>query len=319
MYSNSAHKGDSWPWDRSQAAPPTMKYQFEDGSLAPGDYFPSPPYRINSVVAKSSIDNLTMVVGAHWDLLPGLSFDPQASIYKMTSDSRSFQKAYYSTVTQLISTRNATSAYSKYMQQQIDAVFSYRRSFEHAHNIDATAGFSYFGARNSTLSASGQGAATDLIPTLNASSTPVSVSGTESNKIIIGYFSRINYNYRQKYLLSVSGRYDGASNLGDAHKWGLFPGVSLGWNMNKEKFWSIFPENLLQLKLRGSYGVNGNLSGLGDYQAQGQYSVGAQYAGNAAIQNTIIANQNLQWERSKTFDAGLDLGVFNNRLTILFD
>ena len=117
----------------------------------------------------------------------------------------------------------------------------------------------------------------------------------------------------------MNARYDGASNLGTGNKWGFFPGVSVGWNVNDEEFWKMLPEKLLRLKLRASYGVNGNISGLGPYTSQGSYSVGSRYNGVAAVQNTSLANSELQWEQSKTLDFGADFGVFNNRITILFD
>jgi TonB-linked SusC/RagA family outer membrane protein len=176
--------------------------------------------------------------------------------------------------------------------------------------------------------ASGRGAATDLIPTLNASAEPVSVSNVNigatnfssanSEQIIFGYFGRVNYDYKRKYLLSFSARYDGASNLGDENKWGFFPGISGGWNVHNEDFWSD-PLKISSLKLRASYGVNGNLGNLGDFTAQGQYSVGATYDGVAAVQYTGIANQGLKWEQSKTFDIGFDAGLFDDRIILLFD
>jgi hypothetical protein len=76
----------------------------------------------------------------------------------------------------------------------------------------------------------------------------------------------------------------------------------VGWNIHKENFWSSVPQTLSRLKLRGSYGVNGNVSGLGAYQAQGTYAVGDKYNGIAAIRNTVLANSELKWERSKTLD-----------------
>jgi TonB-linked SusC/RagA family outer membrane protein len=126
------------------------------------------------------------------------------------------------------------------------------------------------------------------------------------------------YDYAKKYLLSVSARYDGASNLGDKNKWGLFPGVSAGWNIYKENFWKS-PLKINRLKLRGSYGVTGNLGNLSDYQAQGQYSVGPIYQGVAAVEYTGLANQALRWEQSKTFDLGFDAGVFEDRISLTFD
>jgi TonB-linked SusC/RagA family outer membrane protein len=320
-YSNSASHGATWPYDRPELSAPTMKYKFEDGTLAPGDDdFKNPVYNQGAMKANKNIQgNLTLILGSQWDILPGLSFNPQISLYEVSNFQRTFTSAYWSTVTQFINDRPATGSYTNYLQQQADAVFTYKKSIKDKHNITAVAGYSYYARKNTLLSASGQGASTDLIPTLNASAVPVAVNGSESNQTLMGYFGRINYNYEQKYLLSVSSRYDGASNLGNAHKWGFFPGISVGWNLNKEDFWKVFPENMLELKVRGSYGITGNISGLGDYQAQGQYAVGSLYAGNSAIINTVLPNQELQWEKSKTFDYGMDLGAFNSRVKVIFD
>src|SRR5690606_40204231 len=142
----------------------------------------------------------------------------------------------------------------------------------------------------SRLSASGRGAPTDIVPTLNASAIPVGVSSTITDQVLLGYFTAINYDFMKKYLFTFNLRYDGASNLGGDHKWGFFPGVSVGWNVDREAFWQSLPEGLLRVKLRGSYGVNGNISGLGDYTAQGVYDVGAIYGGGGAIRNTVIPN-----------------------------
>lgn len=91
---------------------------------------------------------------------------------------------------------------------------------------------------------------------------------------MLGYFGRINYNYKQRYLLSVNARYDASSMLGREHKWGFFPGASIGWNVHEEAFWKDMNADAFRLKLRGSYGVNGNITGMGPYTAQGEYAVG---------------------------------------------
>ncbi|MBL7735910.1 MAG: TonB-dependent receptor [Chitinophagaceae bacterium] len=326
MYSNRTDNGvntrSGFVFARSVAAPPTTKYRFEDGSLAPGANYSigNAVYHLNSRVAENVLDNLTMVVGAHWELLNGLSFDPQVSIFSTVNDSRLFQKAgLIFGPTGYSAARDATAGHTKQFQKQADAVFSYNRTFGDLHNLEAKAGFSYFGLQNTALNAAGRNAATDLIPTLNASAQPVSVSSTENNQVIAGYFSRINYSFDQRYLLSLTARYDGASNLGSSNKWGFFPGVSVGWNLHKENFWQDVSKAVSQFKLRGSYGVNGNISGLGFYQAQGQYSTGNQYAGVAAVQNTGLTNQELKWEQSNTFDIGADIGLLGNRISILFD
>jgi TonB-linked SusC/RagA family outer membrane protein len=306
---------------RSIGLPPTAKYKFEDGTLAPGQSssMGNNEYHLNTVNNKNIGDDLTLAFGAKLKILPGLSFDPQVSWWQTSGDARNFQKAFWNGPLSYVVSRAATSSYSKSLQKQADGVFTYIKTIKNSHNLEAKAGFSYYGSDSNSLTASGRDAATDLIPTLNASALPVSVSSTETEQVIYGYFGKINYDFNQKYLLSINARYDGASNLGDAYKWGLFPGVSVGWNVHKEEFWSSLPANLLKLKLRASYGVNGNISGLGPYTAQGQYNVGSQYGGFAAIQNTVIANSELQWEQSKTLDFGLDLGIFDNRVNIMFD
>ena len=214
--------------------------------------------------------------------------------------------------------REATGSYNKTMQGQMDLVLGYQKLFAESHNLDVKAGFSYFGREKSTLEAKGSGAATDLIPTLNASAIAKSVKGDESDQVIAGFFARVNYDYKDRYLVSLSARYDGASNLGDDHKWGFFPGISVGWNVHNEKFWTPL-QNIVSLKLRASYGVTGNISGLSDFQARGEYSVGNIYDGTSAILNSVIPNPDLMWEQSKTFDIGADIGLLNNRIGILFD
>lgn len=306
---------------RSIGLPPTAKYKFEDGTLAPGqsNSLGNNEYLLGTQDRKNSFDDLTLTFGAKWKLLPGLSFDPQISLWQTNGESRNFQKGYWNGPKSYVVSRNSSGAFSKYVQKQGDAIFSYFPGLKGGHNLSMKAGFSYFNSSSRSLSAEGRDAATDLIPTLNASATPLQVSSSESEQLIYGYFGRVNYDYNQKYLFSINGRYDGASNLGKNYKWGFFPGASVGWNIHNEKFWSSLPQNLLKIKVRGSYGVNGNISGLGPYTAQGQYSVGGRYGGFAAIQNTVLANNELQWERSKTFDFGTDIGLLNNRIGIVFD
>jgi TonB-linked SusC/RagA family outer membrane protein len=318
---NTPYSATAQTFYRNAGLAPTAKYTYEDGSMAPGtnNGIGNPVYYMNNRVNENSNEKLTISIGSHWEILPGLTFDPQVSLYKNNVDSRAFQPAYWNGPLAYVVTRNASGNNSRWQQTQADAVLSYTKSFLSNHHLDAKAGISYYGRESSALSANGRNASTDLISTLNASSEATSVSSSITNQIIFGYFGRVNYDYMQKYLFSMNMRYDGASNLGEKNKWGFFPGVSVGWNVHKENFWSALPSNLLRLKLRGSYGVNGNITGLGDFTSQGAYGVGAKYGGNAAIQNTVIPNNDLKWEQSKTIDVGGDIGIFNNRVSLLID
>ncbi len=324
MYSRSGNNqvfSNNSIFERSIDIPQTTKYRFEDGTLAPGlaQSIGNPEYFLNKLKGKNAFANLSMAIGSHWQILPGLSFDPQVSIYETTGDGRSFQQGFLNGPTSFVSTRTATGSFGKRTQYQADGVLSYIKSIGQAHNLDAKVGISYFQRDTTGLGAVGQGASSDLIPTLNASATPVSVTGFESRQVLVGYFSRINYDYMEKYLVSLNARYDGASNLGKTHQWGFFPGVSVGWNLHKENFWKGISEDMLRVKLRASYGVNGNIAGLTDFQSQGQYSVGNLYNTNAAITNTVLANSSLKWERSKTVNIGTDIAIWNGRINMLVD
>ena len=164
------------------------------------------------------------------------------------------------------------------------------------------------------------GAPTDDIPTLNVAPDYDKVSSSKSAYRILSAFGRVEYNYDMKYLLTLTGRYDGISRLAD-NRWGFFPGISAGWNVTREAFWeeSKLADVVTTLKPRVSFGTNGNVSGLGNYEVYGSYGTTTMYNGATAIVNNGLLNTGLRWEQSKTFEVGLDLGLFNNRLSFIFD
>ncbi|GAA5221502.1 TonB-dependent receptor [Membranihabitans marinus] len=307
-------------FERSIMLPQSTKYKYEDGTLAPGisGSLGNTEYHLSRLDNRNQSNQMTLSGGLSWEILPNLIFEPTASLFYRAIDNNSFQKSYYNGGNQYVDSRNTTGGFSKWDQSQLDAALSYNNSFAGKHNFQAKVGVSHFDRNNSSLTAVGRGAATDLLTTLNAAAEPVSVTGLASEQTIFGYFSRVTYNYDRKYLFALNARYDGASNLGDDNKWGFFPGVSAGWNVHNEDFWT---DNsiLSSLKVRASYGVNGNLGNLSDFQAQGQYSVGSTYDGVAAVEYSSIANQGLQWEQSKTLDFGFDAGILNNRVQLIFD
>ena len=328
--SNSAFLADQLIFLRGTALPPTTKYVFEDGTLAPGQQqgVGNPAYVLPNQNNEASNETTNYSLGGKWTIAKGLTFDPMVSLYRVNNAGRAFQPSYQNGAgpANLVSTRIASNTTIRTDQYQVDAIMNYTKDFGD-HHFDAKAGLSYFTRTLNTFSATGQGASTDLIPTLNASSTYTSLTNTITTLRLPGYIGRLNYDYMQKYLLTVNVRYDGASNLGTNYRWGFFPGVSAGWVISKENFWSALPKDLLTLKLRGSYGVNGNIGVnalLTDYQAQGEYGISTvvgqqKYNGNVGIIPISIPNAELKWEQSKTVDFGSDLGIFKNRVTFLFD
>ncbi|MDP4710657.1 MAG: TonB-dependent receptor [Saprospiraceae bacterium] len=307
-------------FQRALGLPPTAKFRFEDGSLAPGQNrsMGNPLYHLNRTDALNATNRLTLSAGATWEILPNLTFEPIGSLYFVQGTNNSFLKSYFNTATQFIDSRAASFSNSLYWQKQFDGVFTYNKSFS-GHNLQLKGGGSYYDRQNYSASGSGRGAASDLIATLNASAEPTAVSSSQSQQRIIGFFGRINYDFNKKYLVSLSARQDGASNLGANNYWGFFPGISAGWNLHREDFWDAFPDQLSYLKLRASYGVNGNIGNLSDFHAQGLYSVGSRYNDGAAILNNRMANQDLRWERSKTFDIGVDMGLFDDKVNLVLD
>ena len=308
-------------FQRSYGLPPTAKFEFEDGTLAPGQNrsIGNPVYHLNNIDRNRDLKRLTMVIGGKWEIIPDLTFEPYASLFISQDRIDQFQQSYFNNATQFIDSRNTFGFFGNFQTEQYEGVLTYAKSLDNIHNFQVKGGMSYWNRETYDLRADGRGAASDLITTLNAAAEPTSVNSEFTNQKIIGYFGRVTYDFQRKYLFSASARYDGASNLGSNNKWGFFPGVSAGWNVHKENLWDGVPDLFSTLKLRASYGVNGNLGNLSDFHAQGQYSVGARYGGVAAVQNTRLANQDLQWEESKTFDFGFDLGLRDDHINILFD
>ena len=299
---------------------PTTKYTFEDGTLSPGiKGNGNPAYHLHRNTNKNSDENITFIFDGNWEIIPGLTFAPSFSIWKEALDTYSFTPSYKDGVNNVNTVRPASASYSKWWQTQADAVLTYNKDFTD-HHLNVMAGYSYYFKSSYGMSASGDGALTDLIPTLNAVSNYKHMTSNLSKQIMLGYFGRINYNYKQRYLLSVNARYDASSMLGREHKWGFFPGASIGWNVHEEAFWKDMNADAFRLKLRGSYGVNGNITGMGPYTAQGEYAVGeGRYMWVNGIANKVLPNEDLKWEQSKTFDVGVDVGLFDQRVDVIFD
>lgn len=142
---------------------------------------------------------------------------------------------------------------------------------------------------------------------------------SRSKSALTSYFSRIGYDYAKKYYVEFTARADGSSKF--AKKWGYFPGVGVSWRVNEEAFLKNVQE-ISNLKLRASYGSVGNQEGIDDFASQGLWTGGYGYAdaagstenpGTAPYQ---LANPNLKWERTTQFSAGIDLGLFNDRIGI---
>ncbi len=141
----------------------------------------------------------------------------------------------------------------------------------------------------------------------------------KSRQVMLSYFSRLNYKFNNKYLLTATLRADASSLLNPKDRWGLFPSVAVAWNIHKEDFMknSIFNE----LKLRIGYGEVGNVNGLAPYKYLTRYTVSnstAAYQFGSNFYNTYRpdpVNKHLRWEVGKTTNVGLDFAILNHRLS----
>ena len=135
-------------------------------------------------------------------------------------------------------------------------------------------------------------------------------------------FGRAMYSYADRYMLSASIRRDGSSKFADGHRWGTFPSVSAGWNVMNEDFFEQAKEVMNELKVRASYGVLGNLNGIGNYATQSTVTSGLNNIQGSSLWEGAITGEKwtslstVTWEKTKTFNIGLDMALWNSKLTI---
>ncbi|MCJ8166560.1 TonB-dependent receptor [Pontibacter sp. E15-1] len=155
---------------------------------------------------------------------------------------------------------------------------------------------------------------------LGAGANPVAPSSGTSAYGLNSYFGRINYNLQEKYLLTLTGRADGSSKFGSENRYAFFPSAALAWRMSEEDFIKNIPV-ISNLKVRTSYGATGN-SEITAYQALaglGNYSVIFDGARTIGVGISRLANPDLRWEKTHQIDAGLEVGLYNNRVSMEVD
>lgn len=199
------------------------------------------------------------------------------------------------------------------------------------HNVNVLAGYSEQSYRQHNVSAQTQGFTS--IPQyyfeLSAGSDKGVISGTSTENARRSFFSQATYDYKNRYLVSASFRRDGTSKFAPENRWGNFGAGSLGWRISEEDFFKNALPVVNNLKLRASYGVNGNEGLFGSYGGNylttpiiGQnvnYVIGTdQRIVNGSAQ-LALASPDLQWEERYTKDLGIDLSVLNNRLSLSAD
>lgn len=190
---------------------------------------------------------------------------------------------------------------------------NWNKTFNSVHNVSGIFGLEYVSETREGLSGAGIGFPTFQFRNIQSSATPESITGFWTGYKRAGAFISGSYDYKKKYLATFTARYDGSSRFGENNRYGLFPSIRLGWNIVEESFLEN-SEAVSDLKLRASYGKTGN-DQIGNFAARGLYGGAGNYAGQAGIRPTSLANLNLGWESNVTFNLGIDYGFLSNRIT----
>lgn len=193
-----------------------------------------------------------------------------------------------------------------------DHTLNYSHIFNQKHKLGVIAGFSYKEEVNEGNNASGTGFPSYQFKTLQSAAVKTDANSFYTTYKRVGYFSRLDYAFNEKYLASATVRYDGSSRFGANKRYGTFPAGSLGWRLSKEDFLSHVSW-IDELKVRGSYGILGN-SSIGNFDARSLYQGSGSYNGQPGISPTL-GNDNLSWEQAATTDVGVDFSFFKGRLS----
>ena len=316
------NSGESNYFGRTMSTPPTIRVEDEDGNplLGNGTLDGNQSYQADKFIRDYENRKLTLSETLSARLAKDLTFNVSGTWYYNENVNESFNKDYQTNQagTGWNRTRSSSASYSRYFTQTYNATLQYKHSFADRHNFDALVGAEYYDRAYKYFGASGQGAATDDFQDLELTSKDEgkrTIDSEHSQYRIMSYFGRLNYDYMGKYLASFTFREDGYSALLD-NRWGFFPGVSAGWIFGNEDFVRNAVPVLSFGKLRASYGINGNASGIGAYTLQGSYLAQNAYDGNIGFLIGSLPNPSLRWEKTTTWEVGADVSFFQNRLNL---
>ncbi len=248
---------------------------------------------------------------ADYEIIKDLNFRSEFSIdnlnqiesefkFRNTQDTGSVSDAWDRRTNVFNWNTNNYFTYAKKINEQHDFTFTLGGTLQHSYSKGV--GLHGWGFSNDYFQNPG------IAPSANQSGY-----GFESGSAFDGYFARVNYKLREKYLASVSIRRDGSSRFGENNRYGWFPAFSAGWIVSDEKFMEKY-SFISFLKLRSSYGLTGNAN-IGDFAHLGYFVSTGGYNGNPALVPSTLANPDLRWEKSAQLDINLDISFLKNRIS----
>lgn len=306
---------------------PTIEYKNDDGtypiSFSRPGMFANPNWYLvlRDRQSPSKSTNLLANAFAEYEFIDGLKYKLSANSDMGYGVSRYFEPSHvrgglFSAPPQTpIGNYNTNNFFSWLVENTL----TYEKTLNEDHAFDALLGYSVQKTTFESSAINGTQYPDDEISWVNAANIRLGEVGT-NDWSILSYIGRLNYSYKNRYLLSAAIRRDGSSKFGANAKWGNFPSVALGWIASEEQFLRDV-SRLDFLKLRMSYGKVGN-NNIGDYShlssvSQANYAFNDQVVAGRAKSN--LGNANLTWETTSQFDVGVELGLFNNRLFATYD
>jgi len=316
---------------------PTVRYVNDTSGVAlpgPNDVtLGNPAYWSNLTVNSTNQQRFMGAINLEYTILPYLKFLVSTSGYFQYTNNNFFTKAYQQGNGGAFNTNRAASFNNTRTEQYTANAFLQFNKTYGSNSITALAGGEFYDYKNYVNSGFSQGAPTDLIPWLTASTPPsiqggttiINPAGASSNfnqwERIASVIGRVNYTYQNRFLLTGIVRVDGSSRLKKGNYYGTFPGVSVGWNLHNEKFYKDLgvSKYISSIKPRISYGVNGNVNSLGFFATSQVYNNAGTYNGLGGTYVGSYVNSDVRWERTNSLNLGADLGILNERFIVNID
>ncbi|MGB0778143.1 MAG: SusC/RagA family TonB-linked outer membrane protein [Flavobacteriaceae bacterium] len=293
--------------------PPTEAPYNDDGSLNLdlNTNLPNPIYVTENDIRRNTLTRFLSNNSLEWDIpVEGLTFTTRYNIdYRVAAYKNYGNPVEGDWVQEGGYAYNSVNRTTNYTIQNI---LNYNWNITDEHVLDMSLIQEYQENYNKFLGADGQSFAAEGLTNLDNAGLPLGAYGSYTDWKIASYLAMANYSFTNKYVANATFRREGNSRFPTENRWGNFWSVGAAWNIHNEDFMTG-ADWIDQLKVRGSYGVQGNAGiGLNTYQALLSYD--ADYAGEAAVYPSTFGNDQLTWETSSTFDVGLDFSILNNAL-----
>ena len=282
--------------------------------------------------------NVHGVLYANLKPIKGLVITSRFGFRITQSNSHSYQAPFFSNGKADVKTYTLRAAANTGLYYQWENFANYNKIFAQKHNLNLMAGMSFI--KNKSDNVSGTATGSDILMGYNPNfryldyvkdDATKKFSNSPSESASLSYFARLGYSYDNRYSIQANFRADAfdSSKLSPEHRWGYFPSVSAGWTISNEPWFknAVSTNALSFLKVRSSWGINGNVNVLSGYPYSTSISLNSQWyqyhvdqTGNVyGSAPDGLANPDLTWEKSNQFDAGLDARFLNNRLSLTLD